>query len=292
MANQIYNWIRSAELSLASYRLQRHGIVFVGGLFTAGCLSPNPPVSYEMVKIQSGHFKMGAEREELDEKPVHRVDLTQSFAMGRTEVTQALWLEVMGENPSSSPACGGECPVDMVNWFDAVSFANALSKREGLEACYRIEGKSVSWPDGLKCHGYRLPTEAEWEYAAKNQGQAVTYPWGDQAASCSHAVMNQSGMGCGAQGQKPVCSIPSGNTQQGICDMSGNLYEWVWDWYGEYPLEGIVDPLGPAEGFGRGVRGGGWFNSVRGLRASDRSDLHPMRRNGGTGLRLAKTGRE
>ena len=146
------------------------------------------------------------------------------------------------------------------------SFANALSEKEGLEACYKIDGKNVSWPKGVACMGWRLPTEAEWEYAARggqshrfagsNDLDAVGW-FGDNSGRKTHAV-------CGKK-----------KNAYGLCDMSGNVWEWVWDWYGDYPTGAVKDPKGPDSASNRGNRGGSWDGNAVYVRAAFRGRLMP-----------------
>ncbi|RKX77855.1 MAG: hypothetical protein DRP87_07940, partial [Spirochaetes bacterium] len=122
---------------------------------------PAPKVQEGFVLVEAGSFRMGSNDSDSDEKPVHTVRITRDFYISKYEVTQRQWREVMGNNPSYFK--GDELPVDNVSWYDAVEFCNPLSRKEGLEPEYNISGKDVTW--NRSANGYRLPTEAEWEYA-------------------------------------------------------------------------------------------------------------------------------
>ncbi len=206
--------------------------------------------------------------------------LTRSVLMGETEVTQGLYAAVMGTNPSEFQACGPSCPVQEISWYDAVTFANALSSQEGLDPCYVISGESVSWPSGPGCLGYRLPTESEWEVAArgsigaKYSGSASLYAIGwydDNSGGETHPV-----------GQKQANGY-------GLYDMSGNVWEWTWDWYGEYPSGTPADPAGPASGSRRVTRGGSWDRDPQSARVAVRSSSPPGVRGNALGVRLVRT---
>ena len=137
---------------------------------------------YEAILIRSGTFTMGCtmELEEdcyFDELPSHQVTITNDFYLMKSEVTQGLYERLMGENPSGWGDCGLDCPVEQVTWFDAVNFANALSQQEGLDACCEVSGEEVSCSN-VACTGWRLPTEAEWEYAARG-GANFSYAGSD-----------------------------------------------------------------------------------------------------------------
>ena len=240
--------------------------------------------AYELVALAGGRFEMGCTPEQRgdcdsDEKPVHSVTVS-GFLMGRYEVTQGLWVDVMGSNPSYFDSCGEDCPVENVSWLDVAAFANKLSKREGLEPCYEISGDDVRWPDGLSCEGYRLPTEAEWEYAARAD-DGTKY-----AGSNTPDDVAWTGSNAGRK-THPVGELaPNG---WGLYDMSGNVYEWVWDWEGDYQSGSSVDPTGPSIGSDRVSRGGSWYFSQRFTRVADRNYGSPSYRRSRLGFRLSRS---
>jgi formylglycine-generating enzyme required for sulfatase activity len=205
-----------------------------------------------------------------NEHPAHEVTLSRAFWISETEVTQSEYQALMGTNPSYFSGCT-DCPVEKVNWFEALAYANALSVSEGLAPCFDIsgveEGSTVTVlstsGNPYDCEGYRLPTEAEWEYAAR-AGTDFIY-------SGSDIVNSVAWFGDGVftptvNETKPVAT-KSANSW-GIHDMSGNVWEWCWDWYGEdyYSQTSAIDPLGPINGDiseyyalpTRIMRGGSW----------------------------------
>ena len=259
---------------------------------------------FPLVSISGGTFSMGWELVEAwansDEQPVREVTLS-GFEMARTEVTQAQWETLMGNNPSSFSTCGADCPVEQVNWFEALAFCNTLSDVEGRERCYTLEEctgragedmtcEAVSFV-GVACTGYRLPTEAEWEYAARAGGRDMVYPWGETEASCDLAVLlDDAGDGCGEWSPGPVCSrSPSGDTEQGLCDMAGNVYEWVWDWWEPYPSEAESDPTGAESGYRRCMRGGSWSFDAGYARTTNRAGFVPGHLGNDLGFRPVRT---
>jgi formylglycine-generating enzyme required for sulfatase activity len=214
---------------------------------------------------------------DADEKPVHQVTITRDFYMMESEVTQGLYQSVMGNNPSKFSRCGSDCPVERVSWFDAVRFANKLSQKEGLEECYQINGNSVRWSN-KSCNGWRLPTEAEWEYAGDVY---FNYAGSSNADAVSWTKENS------RRKTHKVCGKKRNGYE--LCDMSGNVNEWVWDWYGAYSNESQSDPTGVSTGSYRVYRGGSWNSNARDSRVSDRISNSPMLTNGVLGFRLGRT---
>lgn len=180
--------------------------------------------------------------------------------MGQTEVTQGLYQMVMGSNPSQNKE-GPSFPVEQVSWMDAIRFCNRMSELEGMETCYQIQGSQVKWEAGITCTGYRLPTEAEWEYAAK-AGTDTNWAGSDVVENVGWHAMN-------AQGRTHEVRERRTN-QWGLNDMSGNVHEWVWDFYGPYETDVTLDPRGPVTGSYRVLRGGDWYHLANRARVSAR----------------------
>jgi len=246
--------------------------------------------------IPAGTFQMGSPDSESDrqgdEGPVHSVTITRSFLMRQTEVTQLEWKSLMGNNPSYFRSCGDRCPVEGVNWYDAVSYANALSKAEGFETCYTIENCSGTAGNdlddctvtfkGVSCRGYRLPTEAEWEYAARAGTAGSRYGAIDKIAWYS---------GNSGKGTHPIAQ--KAPNAWGLYDMLGNVWEWVNDWYDASYYSacssGCTDPSGTFTGSYRVVRGGSWDVYAGVVRAAIRGSALPGRRGDDVGFRLARS---
>ncbi|MCE2486014.1 MAG: formylglycine-generating enzyme family protein [Desulfurellaceae bacterium] len=221
----------------------------------------------EFVLIEPGTFEMGSPETEawrVSDERLHRVMLSQPFYLGKYEVTQGQWQAVMGSNPSLF-ACGATCPVENVSWEDTQAFIAALNRQEGVEK-------------------YRLPTEAEWEYAAR-AGTQTAYHFGDDASQLGAYAW----YGDNVDYENLIHPVGQKRPNAwGLYDMHGNVQEWVQDWYGGYPHGAVTDPRGPSSGARRVDRGGSWFNSARQCRAADRGDSSPGYRNGDLGFRLAR----
>jgi len=230
------------------------------------------------VHLQPGRFLMGSpagEEGRSSGEDQHEVVLTRPFLMGTAPVTQKEYQAVMGTNPSHFQ--GGDLPVEQVSWLDAVAFCNALSRGEGLEEAYHIQGAEVRWK-GLDCPGWRLPTEAEWEYACRAGTTGARYGDLDAIAWYSGNSGNQT---------HPVRQ--KAPNAWGLCDMLGNVWEWCWDWYGTYPGGRVVDPVGPDSGSYRVHRGGSWRNDALLARAARRNYFIPVYRYCNLGFRLARS---
>ena len=236
------------------------------------------------VRIPAGTFRMGSPEGESgrssDEGPVHKVTISRDFYMGVTEVIQGQWRDVMGTNPSNFSGCGDDCPAEQMSWFDAVNFCNRLSEREGLRPAYRISGESVTWDKGAD--GYRLPTEAEWEYACR-AGMTTRFNIGDSDDDLVGAGWYSSNSG--SRTHKVGKKVPNA---WGLYDMHGNVWEWCWDWKDEYTSGAYKDPAGPNSGSNRVIRGGSWRGLARYCRSAYRHRRRPGNRYAFLGLRLLR----
>ncbi len=252
-----------------------------------------PTFISEMALIPAGTFRMGNVTDHLagdsDEKPVHEVTITRPFLMSRTEVTQAQYEAVIGSNPSSRK--GPDLPVEQVTWYDAVEFCNELSRREGLDPCYSGSGASIVCD--FTANGYRLPTEAEWEYACR-AGTETDFHTGNMTysgASPLDPALDRAGWYAGNSGSR---THPIGEKEPnafGLYDMHGNVWEWCWDWlavnyYASSPAD---DPRGPASGIDRIFRGGAWNDIARVCRSADRVSIYPGSRDAYGGFRVVRT---
>jgi formylglycine-generating enzyme required for sulfatase activity len=244
----------------------------------ASAAPPEHPIPGNMVRVEGGTFRMGSTSGDDDEKPLHQVTV-KSFYMGKYEVTQKEWGEVMGSNPSHFK--GDDLPVESVNWIDAIEYCNKRSQQEGLKPCYRSSGGVITcdW----SANGYRLPTEAEWEYAAKGGGRDfLEYEYtGDSNPDTVAWYRSNSGKKTHPVGTKAGNSL-------GIYDMSGNVWEWCWDWKGAYESRAQSDPVGAASGTIRVCRGGSWGSVARNIRSAIRVSVGPSDRYFSLGFRLVR----
>src|SRR5262249_38027127 len=208
-------------------------------------------IGMELILIPAGEFRMGAEDGDADEKPAHLVRISRPFYLGKYPVTQAQWEAVMGTNPSHFTG-DPSLPVEDVSWNDVQEFLRRLSEKEG--------GKP-----------YRLPTEAEWEDAAR-AGAATAYCFGDESSQLREYAWYAKNSGGRTH---PVVQLKP--NAWGLYDVHGNVWEWVQDWYDAayYWKSPVEDPKGPQEGQFKVVRGGSWFNEPWNVRVSSRNRVVP-----------------
>jgi formylglycine-generating enzyme required for sulfatase activity len=225
-------------------------------------------VGFRLRAIPAGTFLMGSPSGEAgrfwDEGPQREVQLTRGYWMTETEITQKQYQAIVGVNPSTFLSCGGNCPVERVSWSDAARFANRLSEKQGLERCFSCsDAACVAVPDSyLQCKGWRLPTEAEWEYAARanskgsHHGTLGAVAWFERnAEKKTHPVASK---------------IPNA---WGLYDMLGNVWEWCFDGYqGRYQDLPLVDPIGGSGAIDRVARGGSWNTKTEHLRFACRNN--------------------
>lgn len=255
-------------------------------------------------RIHSGTFMMGSPEGELgrgDDEGQHQVTITRPFFIGTHEVTQAEWRELIGNNPSEFGDCD-DCPVEGVTFWDAAYYANEYTIRAGEEPCYELidctgepgfefECAAVDFHEDTPydCHGFRLPTEAEWEWAARAETTEATYVGELDAVDCTSEPLEDIAWFCGNSEQpQPVGSLTP--NEWGLYDMLGNVFEWTSDWYAPYPEGAVTDPWGDSAVTPRRVtRGGAWDFSADASRAATRGPETEDTASDHVGFRLAQT---
>ena len=287
-----------------------------------------PPAGY--VRIDPGTFTMGSPFSEPGrngDEAQHQVTITRPFWLKATEVTQGQWRQVASAegwspvDPSRFLSCGDDCPVQPVNWYEAVAYANARSRSEGLPRCYSLSGCNAADPGsglecsgvafvGLSCAGYRLPTEAEWEYAARagtttaffsgtitSTGcgpdpnlNLVAWYCGNNAVTYGGCANTSNWGGAACAGTHPVAQKRP--NPWGLYDLHGNVEEWVHDWFLSFEAfagTSTVNPIGPATGTYRVGRGGDWYHGAIYCRSASRMPVSPHYRGVEFGFRVART---
>jgi formylglycine-generating enzyme required for sulfatase activity len=240
---------------------------------------PHASVPDTMVWVEGGSFLMGSHLYDADEKPIHPV-LVSSFYMGKSEVTQKEYEAVIGNNPSAVK--GENLPVTKVSLYDAVEYCNKLSRKEGLTPAY--SGSKDNILCNFNANGYRLPTEAEWEYAVKGGNKdslTFEYAGGNSLDILGWFRENSEGKSHETAKKNP--------NSLGLYDMSGNVWEWCWDWYGAYGSASQTDPHGPASGEKRVIRGGSWDSEMEKLRCTYRHSGLPDDKYDDLGFRVVRS---
>ncbi len=296
-------------------------MMLVGVVGVFGQSMPSGGVSEGMVLIHAGTFLMGNPGSEVErerDETQHEVTISRDFCMSQYEVTVGefrwfvtvsgyqteaetsgggyVWTEDGGweeqadanwKNPYISQ--GDDHPVVLVSWNDAVAYCNWLSKEEGLTLAYRINGNEVTW--NREANGYRLPTEAEWEYACR-AGTTTPFSTGTNITT-NQANYNgndpYNGNAEGTYRQKTTAAGSFSPNAWGLYDMHGNVWEWCWDWYDDYSENSQTDPEGATSGSYRVNRGGSWYNLGQYVHSAYRGNNTPSGRNHFIGFRLVRS---
>jgi len=244
-----------------------------------------------LIKVEGGSFKMGSKESDAsadnDEQKEHEVQVN-SFLIAKFEVTVWEWKQFVKANKLNMPpkptwGWHDNLPINNVTWEEAVAYCNWLSKKEKLTPVYTKKGPNYAC--NFKANGYRLPTEAEWEYAAKGgkTSKKTKYSGGDEADKIAWHKSNSNGAPHTVGTKLP--------NELGIYDMSGNVWEWCWDWYNQdyYLIEAGNNPKGPEMGERRSVRGGSWDSKTGYLRPANRISTYPNKTHEFYGFRVARS---
>jgi formylglycine-generating enzyme required for sulfatase activity len=255
----------------------------------------------DFVFVPAGTYEQGTPGAIGPERS-YTATISRNYFVSRTEVTQGQWTTATGGVNPSTFALDPNYPVQQVDWYSVVAYANWLSVNHGLSVCYTLVPSACAdtvsdWANGdtsctdatfadIMCTGYRLLTESEWERAARG-GTTSTWYWGEAS---DDTTVNRYAWFRGSSGsQTPLVGGKQANAY-GLYDMSGNVWEWVWDWYASaYPSGSATDYIGASSGAFRGLRGGSWNNWSSFLRSAFRFGNDPSSQNGLVGFRLART---
>ena len=278
---EVYRGSAYDDTCVSEIKIVQHGNL---GIWGQPASSPaSAPFKPGMVLVQGGVFSMGSDSGEKNERPVREVTLRE-FYMGKYEVTyseyDAFCVEMKRDKPSDDWGRGQQ-PVRYVQWYDALNYCNWLSWKEGLKPVYSASGNVINCD--LSANGYRLPTEAEWEYAAHGgaQSRGHDYAGGDSPNALGWFDTNSGGKTQPVGGKQP--------NELGLYDMSGNMNEWCWDIYGSYGSGAQTDPRGAESGNTRVIRGGSYLSYAADLRISARAYGAPADRERLIGFRLARS---
>jgi formylglycine-generating enzyme required for sulfatase activity len=233
--------------------------------------------SFLLERVPSGESEIGSPYGFVDERPIFTVKISRDIFFMNSEVSQALYRAIMQKNPNVKDSCL-DCPVTNVNWMDSIIFANKLSLVAGFTPCYKINNDLISWENGIECLGFRLPTEAEWEYAARAQSE---HTYSGAMDSTEVAWFNgNSGLKLKSAGRlKP--------NDFNLFDMNGNAWEWCWDRYGDYVSGVFKDPIGSRDGGSHVIRGGSYQTGL--TTVSGRAEHNPDGKALDIGFRLVRT---
>lgn len=264
---------------------------------SANSIEPTAEIPDNFVLIQGGTFQMGSPETEAwrsADETQHTVTVSD-FYMSAYELTQADFQAITDSNPSTF--VGDDLPVENVSWADAVAYCNYRSELEGRTSAYTVDGQTVTWD--RSANGYRLPTEAEWEYACRAGTTTPFYmensPSDEDANYYGHYPyqIEENYFNQGVLEVKPgeyrQTTVPVDSFQaspNGLYNMHGNVSEWVWDYYGAYPAEEQTDPTGPDSGSLRVYRGGGWNDFAKNMRSAYRATMEQDKGSFNIGIRL------
>jgi len=283
---ELFEWLSSSHRSVVSNK----AAVVPKKVETVKQASP------EMVRVRKGSFLLGNTRNDSegyeDEKPVHTVNLTYEYWIGKYEVTfndYDAYCAATGKGKPNDQGWGrGRRPIINVSWWEAIAYCNWLSQTEGLKKAYDGNGNLLDrngnrTTDITKVEGYRLPTEAEWEYAARGGQNTKGYKY------AGSNDLNEVGWYWDNSGKKTQSVGGKKGNELGLYDMSGNVWEWCHDWWGSYGGGPQTNPTGPNSGAYRVLRGGGWDYGAQRCRVAGRGSYSPARGSDPLGFRLSRT---